>query len=197
MKLSEMSDGKVFLIQFCIATIVSLLFQFVFPLSWQPLDNYMHGGKAKHGDPYTNMVIFTISQWYFSFSVAWLFYRDNRYVNNFVFYSIIPLGFIAVYEFSIGLFYDYIHLFPLLVDMLILWKKRHTLDRKLVPYYLITISTFLYAAYFLGLAYYGAPVSTVIFNWAINTAFMVGIAMFFKGDRVKKKEEKKLPLTEV
>ncbi len=182
MKLTELNIKQISFIQICIATIVSLLFQFVFPLTFQPLDAYRYGSTIEHGDPGTNLVIFTITQWYFSFSVVWFFYRDNRYVNNFVAYSIVPLGFIAIYEFSIGIYYDYIHLFPIFVDILIFWKKRNTLDRQLIPYYLITLSAFMYTVYFLKLAYYQAIILDFVFNWAIITTSMICIALFFKGD---------------
>ncbi|MGV9200757.1 MAG: hypothetical protein ACOC4M_18260, partial [Promethearchaeia archaeon] len=59
-----------FFLQIFVATVVSLLFQFVIPLWWQPLDGYMHG-KVDHFDPGTNIVILTVSLWLFSFSVAW------------------------------------------------------------------------------------------------------------------------------
>ncbi len=182
MKFNELDMKKISVIQICIATIVSILFQFVFPLTFQPLDAHRYGLTANHGDPGTNLVIFTVTQWYFSFSVAWFFYRDNRYINNFLAFSIIPLGFIAIFDFSIGLYYDYIHLFPIFVDILIFWKKRNTLSRKLIPYYLVILSVFMYSVYFLKLAYYQATVLEFMFNWAISTTSMICLALFFKGD---------------
>ncbi|MFX1313656.1 MAG: hypothetical protein ACFFHD_13760, partial [Promethearchaeota archaeon] len=83
LKLNNLSLRSITLIQVAIATIISLLFQFLIPYWWQPLDTFQHGIK-QHGDVGANIVIFTISQWYFSLSIAWLIYHDNPYLNNFL-----------------------------------------------------------------------------------------------------------------
>lgn len=142
------------IIQLGIATTISLLFQFLIPFSWQPLDTFQYGAK-KHGDPGANIIIFTISQWYFSLSIAWFFYRENPYLNNFLIYSIVPLGIIVIYEFIVlFLYYDYIHITPLIVDIYLIWKGRETLFRKLAPHIITLNIAWLFIVYFFKLAYY-------------------------------------------
>jgi len=127
-KFNELSLKTITIIQIVISTTVSLIFQFIIPFSWQPLDTFLYGIK-QHGDPGTNIIIFTISQWYFSFSIAWLIFQDNPYINNFLIYSIVPLGIIVFYEFFfLYLYYDYIHITPIIIDIYLIWKKRDTLS---------------------------------------------------------------------
>ncbi len=111
MKLKNLSLKEITIIQILIAILISLMFQFLIPYSWQPLHLFTYGINAEHGDPEANLVIFTVSQWYFSFSVAWFLYRKNKYINNFLVYSVAPLSTIIVPEFIVYfLFIDYIHL---------------------------------------------------------------------------------------
>ncbi len=97
-KFSNLNLRTITVIQLIIAAIISLIFQFLLPFSWQPLDTFLYGPK-QHGTPGANVIIFTMSQWYFSLSIAWLFYRNNPFLNNFLIYSIMPLGMIVIYEF--------------------------------------------------------------------------------------------------
>jgi hypothetical protein len=71
MKISEMRLRFLTLNQLTVAFINSLLFQFVIPYWWQPLDTVKYGIK-QHGEEGVNIVIFMVSQWYFSLSIAWL-----------------------------------------------------------------------------------------------------------------------------
>ena len=48
-KISELNIRIILLIQIATATVISLLFQFVFPLTWQPLDFTMYDPNIKHG----------------------------------------------------------------------------------------------------------------------------------------------------
>lgn len=166
---------RITIIQIALATIISLLFQFVIPFSWQPLHLYNNGINAQHGDPGLNIVIFTISQWYFSLSIAWFIYRDNKYLNNFLAYSIIPLSTILIPEFFIyRLYYDYIHILPFIVGIYITWKKRETLfERYVIPNFIV-VSIWLYTVYFLKLAYYQGPILNFIVNW-----FFISVLNFF------------------
>jgi hypothetical protein len=61
-RINEYSLRMITIIQIIIATIISLLFQFVFPLNWQPFDCALHGPNVQHGDPGTSVVISTLSQ---------------------------------------------------------------------------------------------------------------------------------------
>ena len=179
-KLNNLSVKRKTIIQLAIATIISLLFQFVIPFSWQPLHLYNNGINAQHGDSGLNLVIFTISQWYFSLTLAWFIFRDNKYLNNFLAYSIVPLSTILIPEFFIyRLYYDYIHILPFIVGTYITWKKRDTLFEKYVIPNFILVSIWFYIVYFLKLAYYQGPILTFVINWffisVLNFCFSVFI----------------------
>ena len=68
MKFKDLGLKYITTIQISIATIISLLFQFLIPYSWQPLDAYRYGA-VPHGFEGTNLVFFTLSQWFFSLSI--------------------------------------------------------------------------------------------------------------------------------
>lgn len=166
-KISNLELRTITLIQIMIAAIISLIFQFIIPFSWQPLDTFLYGVR-QHGDPGTNLVIFTISQWYFSISLAWLIYRENPYINNFLIYSIIPLGIIIFYEFFfLFLYYDYIHLTPVIIDIYLIWKKRDSFSRKYSFYIILVNISWLLSVYFLNLAYYNETIVIYIRNVVI------------------------------
>lgn len=170
---------NLFIIQILGAICIALLFQFVFPLWWQPLDAH-NRGKVNHFDPNTNITIFTISLWQFAFSVMWFFDPDNVFINNFLVYSIPSHTMIMIQEFCIfHLYIDYIHLLPLGLGYLILLKKRETLKQRLLPYYLVGISSVLFMDYFLELAYYGGPLGPFILRWGILTLLNVVLSFTF------------------
>ena len=178
-KLGDLNIRYITIIQLAVALLISLLFQFVIPLSWQPLDAHESGYNIKHGDPGTNLVFFTISQWYFSLSIVWFLRRDNKYINHFILYSIFPLSLIIVLEFSVlGLYYDYIHILPLIIAIYITWKKRDNLIPHYLIYYTIVCAIWLFTVYFLKLAYYGAPLLIFIINWSVNALLNVGYTFF-------------------
>ncbi|MFX1357126.1 MAG: hypothetical protein ACFFA8_07550 [Promethearchaeota archaeon] len=183
---------RITIVQLTIATLISLLFQFVFPFWWQPLHFYNGGTTYQHGDPGLNLVIFTISQWYFSLSAAWFINRENKYLNNFLAYSIVPLSSVLIPEFFLyGLYYDYIHIFPFIVAIYIVWKKRETLYEKFVIPNFIFVSIWLYVVYLCKLAYYQGPFLTFFFNWSIisilNFIFSIFIRFLKRRDNLKEK----------
>jgi len=185
-KLNELNLITITLIQITIATIISLLFQFLIPFSWQPLDTFLYGDRS-HGDPGANIVIFTISQWYFSLSLAWLLFRDNPYINNFLIYSIVPLGIIFVYEFFfLFLYYDYIHVIPFILDIYLIWKKKETLSQKFSIYIIPLNIIWLFLVYFLNLAYYSEELSVFLSNILIYTVLWILLSFLF---RIKKKDK--------
>jgi hypothetical protein len=184
-KISEYSLRTITIIQIVIATLISLLFQFVFPLNWQPFDRALHGPNVQHGDPGTSVVISTLSQWFFSFAIAWLLYRDNPYINNFLIYSLVPLISVLVMDIVIFLYYDYIHFIPLAVDIYILLKKRNTLFQKWFPYYFIFYSIWYCAVYFLRLTYLDLPLNLFVLNWIAMALVGFGISCIFPDSIVK------------
>ena len=178
-KLGDLNIRYITIIQLAVALIISLLFQFIIPYTWQPLYAYGNPYNIKHGDPGTNLVFFTVSQWYFSLSIVWFLRRDNKYINHFILYSIFPLFLIVVLEFSVlGLYYDYIHILPLIIAFYITWKKRDNLIPHYIIYYTIFLSIWLFTVYFLKLAYYGAPLLTFIFNWSGTILLNIGYTFF-------------------
>jgi len=185
-KFSELELRTITLIQVTIAIVISLLFQFLIPFSWQPLDTFLYGAR-NHGAPGANIVIFTISQWYFSLSLAWLLFHDNPYINNFLIYSIVPLGIIFVYEFFfLSLYYDFIHVVPFILDIYLIWKKRETLSQKLATYIIPLNITWLVLVYFLDLAYYSEELIIFLRNLLIYSVLWILLSFLFK---TKKKEE--------
>ncbi len=193
-KFSELDIKIITVIQVAIATIISLLFQFIFPYTWQPLDVRMYGPDVKHGDPNLNVVLANFSQWFFSFSIAWLIYRDNPYINNFLIYSFGTLSMIFLADiFYYHLLWDFIHFTPLGVDIYLLWKKRDTLYQRWLPYYLTFESVWYYTVYFLHLAYFLIPFGLFVLNWAAVTTVGIALSFIFHDSierRRLKKEEK-------
>ncbi len=183
-KLNELRLRTITLIQITIATTISMIFQFIIPFSWQPLDTFLYGAK-NHGDPGANIVIFTISQWYFSFSLAWLIYRNNPYINNFLIYSIVPLGIIFVYEFFfLYLYYDYIHAIPVFIDIYLIWKKKKTLSQKLGIYIIALNICWLILVYFLKLAYYNEDSLVFLRNILIYSVLWILLSFLFRAEKM-------------
>ena len=181
--LSNLNLITISYIQLAVAIVISLIFQFLIPFSWQPLDTFQYGVK-QHGDPGANIIIFTISQWYFSLSIAWFFYRENSYINNFLIYSIVPLGMIVAYEFSaLFLYYDYIHITPLIVDIYLIWKCRQTLLKRFAPYIITLNSIWLLSVYFFNLAYYNEELLIFIRNIIIYVVLWTALAFLFKSKK--------------
>jgi hypothetical protein len=194
MKLKNLSLKEITIIQILIAILISLMFQFLIPYSWQPLHLFTYGINAEHGDPEANLVIFTVSQWYFSFSVAWFLYRKNKYINNFLVYSVAPLSTIIVPEFIVYfLFIDYIHLLPFLVGIYIFWKKRDTVVVKYFFPNFCLASVWLFIVYFFKLAYFQATFLDFFINWLL-IALLSFLFFFFirlAKNREKEKYEKR------
>lgn len=181
MKLSQLPLTYKTLIQLVLAAVIALLFQFVFPLRWQPLDVYLKGPDIHHGDEGTNFVIATLSLWYFALSLTWFLFRKNPIINNYLVYAIVPLSMIVFAEFFIyQLFYDYVHLLPVVVSILIMWKKRHTLDQRYVVPYLSMITVWFFSVHFLELAYYDVSFFVVFCNWAVSSAIAVALSFLFR-----------------
>jgi hypothetical protein len=188
--LEKFDIKTVTVIQFMVGILVSFLFQFIIPYSWQPLHLYTNGIYAHHGDPESNLVIFTVSQWYFSFSIAWFIDRENKILNNFLVYSIAPLLTVIIPEFFVYLLYiDYIHLFPFLVGIYILWKKRETVEQShYLPNFLF-VSIWLFVVYFLRLAYFQATLIDFTVNWLLLS--LLGFLFFLLIRFLKKRVDVK------
>jgi len=188
-KLGQLSLKSITLIQIIVAVIISLLFQFIIPLAWQPLDAFEAGKLIHHGDQGTNIIIFTVSQWYFSFSVSWHLKRDNKYINNFLVYSIPGLSSIIFIEFFIyGLYYDYIHLLTLVTAIYIIIKKKDTLiPIQAIPNFML-VTFWLFSVYFLRLAYFNASFTDYFLRWVVTSIANFGIWCYIIIIHKKRKE---------
>lgn len=175
-KLSELSLRSITTIQIIVALVISLIFQFIIPLAWQPLDAFEAGKLIQHGDEGMNIIFFTVSQWYFSFSISWHLRRDNKYINNFLVYSIPGLSIIIFIEFFLyGLYYDYIHLLTLVTALYIIVKKKDSLIPKHAIPNFILASIWMYSIYFLRLAYLNSPLVDFILRWFLTLIANIGI----------------------
>ena len=182
-------DHAADIIQIIGAIALSLVYQFIIPLSWFPLDSFTRP-TVKHGDPGTNIIIFTISQWYFSFSVVWFFKRDNKFINNFLIYSIPPLyGMFILEVFGFRLVYDYIHIIPLIVAFLIFFTQLKSIIPKFVTLNLLVSSIWLYLAYFFRLAYYDDSIG--IFTFKLILICIVDLTIAFIVWKLQKKDHLK------
>jgi hypothetical protein len=196
-KLGELSLISITLIQIIVSVAISLTFQFIIPIAWQPLDAFEAGRMIYHGEEGTNIVIFTVSQWYFSFSISWHLKRDNKYINNFLVYSIPGLSSIVFIEFFFyGLYYDYIHLLTLITALYIITKKRDTLiPIQAIPNFLL-VTFWLFSVYFLRLAYYNSPFSDYFLRWLLTSIANLGIWCYiiirYRKDKEKNRNSSKL-----
>ncbi len=188
-KLGQLNLKSITLIQIIVAVIISLIFQFIIPLAWQPLDAFEAGKLIHHGDEGTNIIIFTVSQWYFSFSVSWHLKRDNKYINNFLIYSIPGLTSIVFIEFFIyGLYYDYIHLLTLVTAIYIIIKKKYTLiPIQAIPNFIL-ITFWLFSVYFLRLAYFNTPFTDYFLRFVVTSIANFGIWCYIIIIHRKRKE---------
>ena len=57
---NDLSLRVITIIQLAVATIISLIFQYLIPYSWQLLDTFLYGAK-QHGDIGANIVIFNVN----------------------------------------------------------------------------------------------------------------------------------------
>ncbi|MBY9004709.1 MAG: hypothetical protein KGD73_12100 [Candidatus Lokiarchaeota archaeon] len=190
-KLGELNLKSITLIQITVALVISLIFQFIIPLAWQPLDAFEAGKLIHHGDVGTNIIIFSVSQWYFSLAISWHLKRDNKYINNFIVYCIPGLSSIIFIEFFYyGLYYDYIHIVPFVTTIFIITKKNSTLLPKHgIPNFII-VTIWLFSVYFLRLAYFNSPLIEYFLRWVITSIANFGtwcLILIMHKKRIKKK----------
>lgn len=178
-KFKDFSLKSITIIQLIITLAISLIFLFFIPDSWNPL--IIHMGDEAHN--YV-LEIFTLSQWFFSISIAWLIYRDNPIINNFLVWVILPFSVIFYMEFFLMyLFYDYFHLTPFIIVIYIFIKKKDTLKQGLIIFFTIFLTIWFSLVYYSGLAYQGYPLifaNLIIFIYPIGLIFL---SFFFKNNK--------------
>ncbi len=127
--LDKLVNRKKFLIQIIVAIAISLCFQFVIaPFIIDPIMAFVTGEPQD-----SSRIIITLSQWFFSFSVAFFYYSRNKIVNNYLFCGLLPVTFFLLYKFIfLQVFVDFLHILPIVVNIIILWKLRDSFNLKLV-----------------------------------------------------------------
>ena len=158
-------DNKKFLVQILIAAAISVVFQlFIDPFIYDPyVRQAMAGGFIDPGDA---IVITSMSMWFFSFSIAFFYYPENEIINSYLLCSFVPLIGIVAGEFICLMFYDFLHLPPvIIIAIFIFWKGRETLDMRTIAISSIILSFWLLTVHLLG------------FNYATLQTWMIVVAM--------------------
>jgi len=152
MSLKSLNLKQKTLIQVLIALCIVLLLQFVIPLAYQPFNLIV--GPIFGNSTGSVIVVADLGAWFFALAVAWVFYRENSYLNSLMVYSMIPLTVIVLEEFFLyGLFWDYIHLIPFMVNLFILVRKRATLKSNYILLSSLFLTGLLVLLHFLDIAY--------------------------------------------
>lgn len=167
-------NRKKFLIQILIAVGISVLFQFVIdPYIYDPIIRTLFGGVM---ESLGAIVITSLSMWFFSFSISFFIYPDNELVNSYLFCALIPLGFLVAIEFIvIHLFFDFLHIFPIVVIGFILWKKRSTIRFRNVVCSTVILIVWVLIVWLLKLNYMGVALHLgiiIIIGWSLLNAIM-------------------------
>ena len=146
-------DTKRFIIQILIAAIISVVFQFLIdPIIYDPyVRQAMAGGFI---DPGNAVVITSMSMWFFSFSIAFFYYPENEVINSYLLCAFIPLVGIIAGEFIGLMFWDFLHIPPVvIITIFIFWKRRETLNLKNILIASVILSFWLLIVHLLGLNY--------------------------------------------
>ncbi|MHA1301348.1 MAG: hypothetical protein ACTSO9_18145 [Candidatus Helarchaeota archaeon] len=160
-----------FIIQILIAIGISIFFQFFMaPYIIDPTLAW-YTGKPQN----SSTIIFTLSQWFFSFSVTYFYYPDNKILNNYLFSGLVGVTLFLVYKFINLIFIDFLHILPFIVNILILWKKRDSLNLKYVTIISIILAIWATLDRLIGLAYTEFPIPVgviIIIGWPLINIFL-------------------------
>jgi len=176
--LDKSVNRKKFLIQIIVAIAISLCFQFVIaPFIVDPIMAFVTGEPQD-----SSRIIITLSQWFFSFSVVFFLDPHNKLINNYLFCGFLPVTFFLLYKFIfLQVFVDFLHVLPILVNIIILWKIRNSINLKLISICSLFLAIWLAADRLLELAYIEFPIVPIgvmiIILWPL---FNIGIAYFIK-----------------
>ncbi|MHA1378532.1 MAG: hypothetical protein ACTSRG_09140 [Candidatus Helarchaeota archaeon] len=154
-------DKKRFHIQILIAAVISVIFQLLIdPYIYNPyVRNAMAGGFI---DPGNAIVITSMSLWFFSFSFAFLYYQDNEIINSYLLCAFIPLIGIVGIEFFSLLFWDFLHIPPVIIIIYVIWKQRNTINLRYALFSSIILSIWLLTVRLLGFNYTGLSIPLTI-----------------------------------
>jgi hypothetical protein len=119
--------------------------------------------------------------------IVWFFKRYNKFINNFLIYSIPPLYSMLILEFfGFRLFYDYIHIIPLIVAFTIFFTQLKNITPKFVVLNILISSIWLYLAYFFRVAYYDDSIG--FFTFKLSLICIVDLIIAFIVWKLQKKE---------
>jgi hypothetical protein len=185
---NDILNKKKFLIQILIAICISVFFQFVIdPLIYDP---YIRQQLMVFPEPPGSIVICSLSMWFFSFSLAFLYYPSNTIINSYLYCALIPLSLLVGIEFTYLFFYDFLHILPLISIFIILWKKRSTIKLKNVAVTSIVLIIWATIARLTEVNYTGVPLFPfgllAIIIWPLLNITLLYIANFIQSKRVKK-----------
>ncbi len=173
---NELGIKEKTLIQVVIALVIALLFQFLIPVDWQPFNTAIGndlGVLNGFGSPITSL-----STWFFALSIAWVIYRKNSYINSLMMYSLIPLIVIVGVEFIFySLFWDYIHIVPLIVNIAIL-RSRETLRQKFIVLFSFLLTGLIFLEYYIGIAYTAIPELMILICLPVYFGVIAGLSFF-------------------
>ncbi len=175
MKLNELDTRQKIFLQLGVALIVALMLQFIIPQSWQPFNAIVGNVFGTVGGAYFPIV--TLNTWFFGLAIAWFSYRENRYLNSLLMYSLIPLAIILFVEFFFyHLFWDFIHLLPFIVDIYVIWKKRSTLRQRFIVLGALMFTGLLLLGFVLDVSYSAFPTVLFLACMPIYFGVMAGLA---------------------
>ena len=147
-------EYRKFMIQIIIAISVSLFFHFIMaPFIIDPIMAFITG------TPQHSFIIITLSQWFFSFSIAYFYYPENPIVNNYLFAGFIPVILFLMNKFILSRVYvDFLHILPIIVNIIIIWKQRETLNFKLITITSLILVSWATTVRLLNFAYVEFPI---------------------------------------
>ena len=149
-------DKKRFLIQLLIAVVISVLFQLLInPFIYEPFIRVHRRVFVSPGD----IVLTSISLWFFSFSFAFFYYQDNEMINSYLLCSFIPLIATFAIEF---IFYDFLHIPPIIVVIYILWKRRGSINLRYLIFANVVLFFWLLIVRLLGINYTSIPIPMIV-----------------------------------
>ena len=175
-------DKRVFLIQILITISISVFLQLVIdPLIIDPL-------TKRHQNIFETaptVLITSLSCWFFSFSMSFLYYPKNELVNSYLFCSIIPLTVIVAQEFFALFFFDLLHLIPIIVVIYIILKKRDTINPKYVTIFSPILVIWYFTVKLLGLNYLSFEIFPFGLIYMIIWAFLNVIISYILKNKIK------------
>lgn len=183
--MDQLQKKKLF-IQLSITIGISVFFQIIIdPYIYNPYVRQLLGGFLEPGNA---IVICSLSMWFFSFGLAYLYYRENDILTNYLICALIPLLLIVGLEFSRLMFWDFLHIPPIFVIFHIIWKYRSTIRLKKVAILSAILIIWATTVRLIGTNYTGVslfPMGLIaIICWPLINLFLA-----YCITRPKKKEE--------